>query len=96
MAYKEKEHRSRDRDRDRDRDNEKEDRAPKRKKWSSAESLKNTDYKDVRFLSRFITERGKILPRRITGLNAQQQRAVVKAIKRARQMSLLPFLSYGA
>jgi small subunit ribosomal protein S18 len=56
---------------------------------------KNIDFKDMRLLSRFITERGKILPRRITGLNAQQQRMIAKAIKRARQMSLLPFISYG-
>ncbi len=98
MAYKEKDfkERSRDRDRDRDRDEDKYDKTPKRKKWGSAESLKNVDYKDVRFLSRFVTERGKILPRRITGLNIQQQRSVVKAIKRARQMSLLPFINYGS
>lgn len=56
---------------------------------------KNIDFKDIRILSRFVTERGKILPRRITGLNAQQQKQITKAIKRARQMSLLPFISYG-
>lgn len=57
---------------------------------------KNIDFKDVRMLSRFVTERGKILPRRITGLNAQQQKKITRAIKRARQMSLLPFISYGS
>ena len=58
--------------------------------------IKEIDFKDVRSLSRFVTERGRILPRRITGLNAQQQKMVTKAIKRARQMSLLPFISYGS
>lgn len=56
---------------------------------------KYVDFKDVRFLSKFVTERGKILPRRITGLNARQQRIITQAIKRARQMSLLSFISYG-
>jgi small subunit ribosomal protein S18 len=50
------------------------------------------DYKDVRRLQRFLTERGKILPRRATGLNAKQQRAVSRAIKRARQIALLPYV----
>ncbi len=72
-----------------------EERFPKKKKWNQSESFKHIDYKDVRFLSRFTTERGKILPRRITGLNAQQQRAVTRAIKRARSMSILPYISYG-
>ncbi len=57
---------------------------------------KDIDIKDTRLLSRFITERGRILPRKITGLSCQQQRMVTRAIKRARQMSLLPFISYGA
>jgi small subunit ribosomal protein S18 len=50
------------------------------------------DYKDIRKLQRFLTERGKILPRRATGLNAKQQRQVARAIKRARQVSLLPYV----
>ena len=50
------------------------------------------DYKDVRKLSRFLTERGKILPRRATGLSAKQQRQVSGAIKRARQIALLPYV----
>ena len=58
--------------------------------------VKEIDYKDVRTLSRFLTERGRILPRKITGLSSQQQKIITKAIKRARQMSLLPFLSYGS
>jgi small subunit ribosomal protein S18 len=51
------------------------------------------DYKDVDLLRKFITERGKILPRRITGLTAKQQRALTQAIKRARIVALLPFIN---
>lgn len=51
------------------------------------------DYKDVDLLRKFITERGKILPRRITGLTAQQQRALTASIKRARLVALLPFVN---
>ncbi|HET7580521.1 MAG TPA: 30S ribosomal protein S18 [Bacillales bacterium] len=49
------------------------------------------DYKDVDLLKRFISERGKILPRRVTGTSAKYQRPLTKAIKRARQMALLPY-----
>jgi small subunit ribosomal protein S18 len=51
------------------------------------------DYKDVDLLRKFITERGKILPRRITGLTAKQQRDLTKAIKQARILALLPFIN---
>lgn len=51
------------------------------------------DYKDVDLLRRFITERGKILPRRITGLTAKQQRELTTSIKRARVLALLPFIN---
>jgi small subunit ribosomal protein S18 len=51
------------------------------------------DYKDVDLLRKFITERGKILPRRITGLTSQQQRDLTLAIKRARIIALLPFIN---
>jgi small subunit ribosomal protein S18 len=51
------------------------------------------DYKDVDLLRKFITERGKILPRRITGLTAKQQRDLTTAIKRARIIALLPFIN---
>ncbi len=51
------------------------------------------DYKDVDLLRKFITERGKILPRRITGLTAKQQRDLTVAIKRARILALLPFIN---
>lgn len=49
------------------------------------------DYKDAQQLRYFITERGKIVPRRISGLSAKQQRALTLAIKRARNIALLPF-----
>jgi small subunit ribosomal protein S18 len=51
------------------------------------------DYKDADTLRRFITERGKILPRRITGTCAKHQRALALAIKRARTIALLPFVA---
>lgn len=51
------------------------------------------DYKDVELLRKFITERGKILPRRITGLTAKQQRDLTVAIKRSRVLGLLPFIN---
>jgi small subunit ribosomal protein S18 len=51
------------------------------------------DYKDVDLLRKFVTERGKILPRRITGLTAKQQRHLTVAIKRARILALLPFIN---
>ncbi|MDR0554130.1 MAG: 30S ribosomal protein S18 [Treponema sp.] len=51
------------------------------------------DYKDPDILRRFITERGKILPRRITGTCAKHQRALALAIKRARIIALLPFVA---
>jgi small subunit ribosomal protein S18 len=52
---------------------------------------KTVDYKDVITLSRFVSERGKILSRRLTGLNAYNQRKVAKAIKRAQNLGLMPF-----
>ncbi|MGI6488336.1 MAG: 30S ribosomal protein S18 [Syntrophothermaceae bacterium] len=58
-----------------------------------AEKIDHIDYKEAGRLRRFITERGKILPRRITGNCAQHQRALTVAIKRARTMALLPFSS---
>jgi small subunit ribosomal protein S18 len=51
------------------------------------------DWKDVDFLSRFIPERGKIMPRRISGVSAKDQRRLARAIKRARVMALLPYVS---
>lgn len=50
------------------------------------------DWKDTELLKKFITERGKILPRRVTGTTAKWQRPLAIAIKRARHMALLPFV----
>ena len=49
------------------------------------------DYKDVAMLKHYVTERGKIIPRRITGANAKHQRMLTRAIKLARQIALLPY-----
>ncbi|WP_239414410.1 30S ribosomal protein S18 [Estrella lausannensis] len=62
----------------------------KRCPFTSA-GIKEIDYKDTDTLTKFITERGKILPRRITGVSAHFQRQLAQAIKRARHMALLPF-----
>ena len=67
-------------------------RRPKRKVCSfCADKIEHIDYKDVAKLRRFITERGKILPRRISGTCAKHQRKLTTAIKRARAIALLPF-----
>lgn len=54
---------------------------------------KDVDYKDIDTLKRFISERGKLLPRRVTGASARFQRLVSNAVKRARYIGLLPFVS---
>lgn len=51
------------------------------------------DYKDVKLLQRFVSERGKIVPRRITAVTAKEQRQLAKAIKRARELALLPYVA---
>ncbi len=50
------------------------------------------DYKDVRLLSRYVSERGKIVPSRITAVSAKKQRELSRAIKRARFLGLLPYV----
>jgi small subunit ribosomal protein S18 len=55
-------------------------------------SVRMVDYKDERTLSRFLTERGKILPSRLSGTCARHQRQLSTAIKRARQLALLPYI----
>jgi small subunit ribosomal protein S18 len=57
------------------------------------EKVEYIDYKNVSRLRRFITDRGKIIPRRQTGTCASHQRALARAIKRAREMALLPFVA---
>ncbi len=64
-----------------------------RRRVSPIKPDEQIDYKDVDLLRKFITERGKILPRRITGLTAKQQRDLTVAIKRARLIALLPFIN---
>ncbi|MCE2510191.1 MAG: 30S ribosomal protein S18 [Alphaproteobacteria bacterium] len=59
--------------------------------FSGPDALK-IDYKDVRLLQRFVSERGKIVPSRITTVSAKKQRELARAIKRARNIALLPFL----
>ncbi|MBX3259750.1 MAG: 30S ribosomal protein S18 [Labilithrix sp.] len=71
------------------------DRGPKaRKRLANRLGLSGSyrfDYKDVQTLRHFITERGKLVPRRISGLSARQQRDLATAVKRARNIALLPF-----
>ncbi|MEI6883820.1 MAG: 30S ribosomal protein S18 [Bacteroidales bacterium] len=55
--------------------------------------IKYIDYKDADFLLKFINEQGKILPRRITGTSTKYQRKVAQAVKRARHLSLLPYVA---
>ena len=57
------------------------------------DKVEKIDYKDVARLRRFISERAKILPRRVTGTCARHQRELTVAIKRARHLALLPFIS---
>ena len=57
------------------------------------EEIQTIDYKDVNRLRYFITERGKIIPSRLSGADAKSQRHLVRQIKRARQIALLPFVS---
>ena len=67
-------------------------RRPRKKVCSfCVDKVEQIDYKDVAKLRRYITERGKILPRRISGNCAKHQRQVTAAIKRARNIALLPF-----
>lgn len=55
------------------------------------EKSKGVDYKDIDRLKRFVTEKGKILPSRITGNCAKHQRVLTRSVKRARQIALLPY-----
>ena len=57
------------------------------------DNIKYIDYKDVKLLQRYVTEQGKIIPKRITGTKAKYQRELAGAIKRARHMALMPYVS---
>ncbi len=59
----------------------------------SSDTAPRIDYKDVKLLQRFISERGKIVPSRITAVSAIKQRELARAIKRARYLGLLPYLT---
>ena len=65
----------------------------RRKKYCrfTAEGIKEIDYKDLDLLKQYITETGKIVPSRITGATASQQRELAQEIKRARYLALLPY-----
>ena len=67
--------------------------AKKQKTLSPISLNQKIDYKDIDLLTLFVTEQGKILPRRATGVTVQQQRKLSKAIKRARILSLFPFVA---
>ena len=61
--------------------------------FCSDKENKGIDYKDVNKLKRYVSERGKILPRRVTGTCARHQRELTVAVKRARHIALLPYVS---
>ncbi len=59
----------------------------------SGKNAPKIDYKDVKLLSRYVSERGKIAPSRITAVSAKKQRLLARAIKRARYLALLPYVT---
>lgn len=67
----------------------------KRKKYCrfKKSGIKYIDYKDGEFLKRFVNEQGRILPRRLTGTSLKYQKKVAQAVKRARHLALLPFVT---
>ena len=78
-----------------DKDMQKSFKPRKRKKVCAfcADKIEHIDYKDVSRLRKFVSERSKILPRRITGTCAKHQRQLTVAVKRARHIALLPYIS---
>ena len=69
-------------------------RRPRRKVCSfCVDKIEYIDYKDINRLRRFVNERGKILPRRLTGTSQKFQKKVAQAVKRARHLAILPFVS---
>ena len=70
------------------------DRRPRRKVCAfCADKIGMIDYKDTQRLRRYLSERGKIVPRRVTGTCARHQRQLTTAIKRARHLALLPYVT---
>ncbi len=100
MAREERKSTGSSNSRDRDRDDKKPrggGKGPKRPRKPKVDPFKTgelevTDYHDAKMLRRFISDTGKILPRRRTGVNAKNQRRLALTIKRARQIGLLPFM----
>ena len=100
MAREERKSTGSSNSRDRDRDDKKprgNGKGPKRPRKPKVDPFKTgelevTDYHDAKMLRRFISDTGKILPRRRTGVNATTQRRLALTIKRARQIGLLPFM----
>lgn len=82
-----------DRDRDRDRDGKYQNRKRRKVCQFCVDKVSDIDYKDVQRLRKYISERSKILPRRTTGVCAKHQRHLMIAIKRARQIALLPYVT---
>jgi small subunit ribosomal protein S18 len=69
-------------------------RKPKKKQNPlKAAKIEAVDYKDTALLRKFISDRGKIRARRVTGVSVQEQRQIAKAVKNAREMALLPYTS---
>ncbi|MFW5417833.1 30S ribosomal protein S18 [Nocardiopsis sp. CNT-189] len=66
-------------------------RIPRRRKSDPLKGVDYIDYKDTDLLRKFISDRGKIRSRRVTGVTARQQRLIAAAIKNAREMALLPY-----
>ena len=64
-----------------------------KKKPNPLKKSKVVDYLDPKFLNRFVNDQGKILPKRITGVNAYQQREISRAIKFSRHLALMPFVA---
>ena len=85
-------------DKDKEHDKKKKRRGPPRKKVCPFCSDKNAriEYKNPADIKRLVTERGKIVPRRISGVCAKHQREVALAVKRARHIALMPYASTGA
>ena len=61
--------------------------------WFKKAGIKYVDYKDADFLLRFVNEQGKLLPRRVTGTSVKYQRKVSTAVKRARHLALMPYVT---
>ncbi len=93
MAYNRNNNRDRDRDGDSDRGNRySRMRRPRRKVCAfCVDKIGSIDYKDIGRIRKFVTERGKILPKRMSGVCAKHQRQLTTAIKRARHLAMLPY-----